>query len=263
MTHPAILLAGGAVVCAVMGLTGAGGAVLTVPFLVYVVGIGTHDAVGVSLAAVGSTALLGAIRAWRRGEVEQRAALAFIGGGLAGGPLGCRLAARLDEKLLLKLFACLVILVAIRLWRHQTDPETSVTEEVSGSGDPAGEAARRPEGRLAPLVVLGVVIGILQGLFGVGGGFIIVPSLVIVVGTPIETAVGTSLTVIAVVSAGTFLSHALVEGFEHYRLTLTFAAGGVVGLTVGTALRARLPAVILQRIFAVLLLLLGLLVITR
>lgn len=253
----------GIVVGVSLGLTGGGGSIVAVPLLVYGLSVAPRQAVGVSLAAVGATALAGAVhRLWRR-EVEVRTGLLFAAAGMLGAPVGTAVGRRVPEALLLLLFAALMLWVAARMWRKASrrPEEASVVRAPvqRSSRVEAGPACRRdPAGSLRMTSRCGVVLasagvgtGVLSGLFGVGGGFVVVPALVLVSGMDIHRAVATSLLVIALVSASGLASLLVAGEPLSGPLVLAFAGGGVGGLALGTVLGRTLSPVALQKGFAV------------
>jgi uncharacterized membrane protein YfcA len=181
-----------------------------VPLLVYGLGVDPREAIGASLVTVGATALVGFLQRWRVGLVEMRTGLLFAVAGMTTAPLGSWLAARIPEAPLLLLFAVLMLAVAARMWRKAGDvAERHVL--VVRPDEPGPVCRRDPQGvlhwnsRCALLLVgVGLGTGLLAGLFGVGGGFIIVPALVLFSGMGIQRAVGTSLLVIA---SGQYVGH--------------------------------------------------------
>lgn len=257
----ALGLAFGAVVGFSLGLTGGGGSIFAVPLLVYGLGVATREAIGVSLAAVGATALVGGLRRLARGEVEVRTGLLFAVAGMLGAPAGSWLGRRVPEGVLLLLFAVLMVLVAVRMWvqASRRPEETRALRGASaGPTDESGPSCRRdPSGRLhlssrcfVVLVVAGLAAGVLSGLFGVGGGFVIVPALVLVTGMGIHRAVATSLLVIALVSASGLASQLAAGRPLPWALTGLFVAGGVAGMELGTLAGRRLGGPGLQKLFA-------------
>jgi uncharacterized membrane protein YfcA len=257
----ALNLISGAVVGLSLGLTGGGGSIFAVPLLVSGLGVRPREAIGVSLAAVGLTALVGAVGRLRGGQVEVKTGLLFAAAGTLGTPAGAWLGGRVPEALLLVLFAGLMVAVAVRMWlkasRHPEEAR-AVRAAPSSSSEPEGPACRRdPSGRLAMtsrcaavLAAAGLVTGVLSGLFGVGGGFVIVPALVLASGMDIHRAVATSLLVIALVSAAGVASYLAAGRPLPPESTTLFAAGGVVGMGLGSLLARRITGPGLQRIFA-------------
>ncbi|MFN0068401.1 MAG: TSUP family transporter [Limisphaerales bacterium] len=238
-------LAFGLIVGVALGLTGGGGSIFAVPLLAFGLGLPLPSAVGISLAAVGATAGFGAARHWRDGELELRSGLVFAAGGMALAPLGAWLGRRLPPALLLAGFAALMAYLAWRMWRGRAEDEAE-----------PGPCVARPDGRLGPgcysrLSAAGGAAGVLSGLFGVGGGFIIVQGLLYVTGMPLHRAVATSLLVIFLISLSGVASH-LAHGLTLPPvLTLLFVAGGVGGMLLGQHWRARLSGPSLRRVFAV------------
>lgn len=254
----------GAIVGLSLGLTGSGGSILAVPLLVYGLGLGPREAVSVSLAVVGSTALAGALQRIRSGEVEVGTGLLFSAAGMLGAPAGSWVGERIPEILLLFLFAGLMGFVAVRMWRKaEQAPEESAAVRAGFNlrgAEERGPACRRdPSGRLrmtsrcaVMLAAVGLAAGGLSGLFGVGGGFMIVPALVLFTGMGVHRAVSTSLLIITLVSAAGIASHlALVPGGSFpWGPTFVLAAGGVLGMGIGSLLAGRISGPSLQRGFA-------------
>jgi len=251
----------GAVVGFSLGLTGGGGSIFAVPLLVYGLAVRPREAIGISLAAVGATALIGGLRRLARGEVEVRTGLLFAAAGMVGAPAGSWLGSRVPEGLLLVLFAVLMVTVAVRMWvqAERRPLEAKAIRATTGiPDDERGPSCRRdPSGQLrltsrcfAVLVVAGLAAGVLSGLFGVGGGFVIVPSLVLITGMGIHRAVATSLLVIALVSSSGVASYLVAGRPLPLALTGVFVVGGVVGMELGTLVGRRLGGPRLQKIFA-------------
>ena len=230
----------GALIGLSLGMLGGGGSILTVPALVYVLGQDAHVAVGASLVIVGMNALTGSWLHHRAGHVRLRAALLFGGAGLLAAFAGARLSRLLPSPLLLSLFALLMIVVAALMLRG------------------AGQA---PHPHAAPIVwwkllLGGAAVGFLTGFLGVGGGFLIVPALVLLLRMEMRDAVGSSLVVIALNSAAGLLGH-LGDGGINWGLIGLLLLAGLPGLLLGARLARGLPVARLRQGFAVLVLLLG------
>ena len=207
-----------------LGLLGGGGSILTVPLLVYVAGEPVHDAAAESLLVVLVTSLVALVPHARAARVRWRTGLAFGLPSLVGGYAGGRAAHLVDERLLLGGFAVVMLLAAVVMIRGRRGSE-------GAEHDPP----------LARSVLLGLAIGTLTGLLGAGGGFVIVPALVLLAGLPMPVAVGTSLLVIALNSAAGFLGH-LPAASVDWRLTLGVLAAAIVGVLLGSRLTGRVPA---------------------
>jgi uncharacterized membrane protein YfcA len=240
-----------------LGLTGGGGSIFAVPLLVYGLALEPRQAVGVSLAAVGATSLLGALERLRAREVEMGTGLLFALGGMLGAPVGTWIGGHVPKALLLVLFAGLMLVIAGRMWLQQA-PAVSEPMAEPSNGASRSACRRDDEGRLCwtwrcagSLAVVGLLTGILSGLFGVGGGFVIVPALVLFSGMAIHRAVATSLLVITLITAAGVASY-LWDGRElPLDVTALFVIGGVLGMGPGTLLSRRLSGPRLQKVFAI------------
>ncbi len=250
----------GGIVGLALGLTGGGGGIFALPLLVYALHIAPREAVGISLAAVGGTALFGAVPRMIHGDVELRTGLLFAVAGMVGAPVGSYLSTLIAESVLLVLFAGLMLVVAWRMWAKTRNPETPTgvcsTETQPG---PDGSACQRDaDGKLRLtsrcarlLVIVGLITGVLAGLFGVGGGFVIVPALVLFSGMAIHRAVGTSLFVIVLVSISGVASHLIAGNTLSLATTLPFMLGGIGGIFLGGIVAKRLKGPTLQKIFSI------------
>lgn len=216
-----------------LGLLGGGGSLLTVPALVYLVGQTPQSAVTTSLAIVGANSLLGASFHRAQGALNWKVALSFGGAGMLVSYLAAGLSRLLPEALLLVAFAAIMLLVGGLMLTRRGNSSDIVS-------------APRP---LAVVIASGAGVGLLTGILGVGGGFLIVPALVMLVGLPMQMAVGTSLIVIAMNSLAGFLGHA-GDGSFNATLTAIFTIAGLIGTFAGARLSRFLPAEKLQKIFA-------------
>ena len=227
-----------------LGLLGGGGSILTVPIFVYVLGFGVKEAVAMSLAVVGTTSLVGAAGYWRAGQVNLRVAAIFGAVAMAGTYLGARLAVFFSGAAQLILFAAVMLLAAWFMFRPR---------KVEAEG-PAPPSQR--EMPLALIVAKGVAVGVLTWMVGVGGGFLIVPALVLLGRVPMKEAVGTSLLVIAMKSAAGFAGY-LGQVEVAWGFMGVFTAVAVGGILLGTHLVKYVPQATLQRAFAVFLVVMG------
>lgn len=238
-----------------LGLTGGGGSLLAVPLLVYGLAVAPREAFGISLAAVGAMALVGVIPRLRAGDVEIGTGVLFAVAGMAGAPLGTLVAERIPESILLILFAALMLVVAWQMWRKANDSKTPPTDCDETQEGPACRRSEAGELRLTSqcavlLLIVGLITGILSGMFGVGGGFVIVPALVLFSKMPIRRAIATSLLVITLVSISGVSSHVIAGREIPLEMTGLFVLGGLLGLSLGNFVGRRLPAVVLQKVFA-------------
>jgi uncharacterized membrane protein YfcA len=227
-----------------LGLLGSGGSIITVPVLVYVAGVSPHQAVGMSLFIVGATSLLGAAVNIRRGSFDLRAAFFFAVSGIAGAWLGARLTHRVPGRVLLLTFGALMLIAGGRLL--------------------LGRPLRSQAGTCRPLRCLGVGagVGLLTGFLGVGGGFLILPALVLFAGLEMKVAIGTSLAVIAANSFAGLIGQLHFVEFD-WPLTLAFVSSAVLGMAAGLGLNRRVSSRGLTRAFAGIIILLGVFLVLR
>lgn len=261
MTAEMLAAALGLVVGVVIGGLGGGGGVLTVPALVYVVGQSAQDATAGSVVIVGITAVVGVLVRVRGGLVRWRTGLAFGAVGIPSAALGTLVNQRVAEPVLLLSFAALTVLAAVALVadsrRAPAEPDATVPSGAGGGvAVAAPPAVASPVDLAVKIVVCGAAIGFLTGFLGVGGGFLMVPALVIVLRMPMTHAVGTSLLIIAINSAAAFATRAGVTGLD-WAVLAPFTVAAVAGSFLGKAVCERLSGATLQRAFALLLLLVG------
>jgi uncharacterized membrane protein YfcA len=226
-------------------MLGGGGSILTTPILVYVLGLPADEAIATSLVVVGMTSAGATVGHARRGDVEWRTGLAFGGAGMVGAYLGGRLGDLVPANVLLGLFGGFMLVTAAAMFR--------------GRREPPPDAPRRPQWRFA---TDGVLVGVLTGLLGAGGGFVVVPALALLGGLPMRRAVATSLLVITLNTVAGLLgqlSHVAVDWPVAGSLGLTALAGSVVGTRLG----ARVPQEQLRRGFAALVLVMGAFVVVK
>ncbi|TWT49312.1 Sulfite exporter TauE/SafE [Rubripirellula amarantea] len=262
----------GSIVGFALGLTGGGGGVFAVPLLVYGLAIAPREAVGISLASVGGTALFGAVPRMMRGDVELRTGLLFAVAGMLGAPIGSYMSTLVPEKVLLVMFAMLMLVVAQRMWAKACNPvmASGVCNTESEPGPDRSACQRDADGKLRLtskcarlLVIVGLMTGVLSGMFGVGGGFVIVPALVIFSGMAIHQAVGTSLFVIVLVSISGVASHFANGNDLSWTTTLLFLVGGFAGMWLGGLVAKRLKGPTLQKIFSIAVVLVAVFVISK
>lgn len=245
----------GALIGAVLALTGAGGGILAVPLLVFGLGFSMVEAAPVGLLAVGMAAAVGAGLGLRQGLVRYRAALFIALIGIACTPFGLMLAHRLPNTPLALVFAGVLVYACLRIWRK-------AARELRGES-PCGDRQIMPcvlnplQGRLRwtlpcakALAFTGMLSGLLSGLLGVGGGFVIVPALGRYTNLNMKSVVATSLAVIALVSTGSVVTASLT-GVMHWQVGAPFAGGAVLGLLLARPLAAKLAGPRLQQLFAV------------
>jgi len=217
-----------------LGWLGGGGSILAVPVLVYVAGVEAKEAVAMSLAMVGATSLVASLLHQRHGRLDAKTAALFGGAGMAGAFFGAKLTPLVSSAMLLLLFAVVMLSVATLMLVHNR-PDVTAGEKYAG--------------RWRNTLLAGAGVGVVTGFLGVGGGFLIVPALVLVAGLSMHMAVGTSLLVITINAAAGFVGH-LGASRVPMALTGVLTAAAVAGTFVGARIAGRLPAHGMRRAFA-------------
>ena len=233
-----------------LGLFGSGGSVLTVPVLVYLLGQDEKTAIAGSLFIVGSIALAGSLRYLRANVVQWRSVLTFGVPGMIGTWTGAELSVFMSGAMQLALFAVVMIVASVLILKP-----------------PALDAADRRERALWKIAVDGLVVGIITGLVGVGGGFLIVPALVLLGGLTMLQAIATSLVIIALKSYAGFIKYVDVLADEglvlDWPVLLIVTALGIVGSQAGGFAAARLPQERLRQGFGIFLLVMAAYILLR
>jgi uncharacterized membrane protein YfcA len=240
-----LALALAALIGVTLGLLGGGGSILTVPVLVYVLGFAAKPAIAMSLPIVGVASLVGAASHWRKGNVRVPTALTFGALAMLGAFVGARLSVLLTGAAQLVLLAVVMLAAAASMLRGGVR-----------------EAAVAAPPRLALLAPVALGVGVLTGLVGIGGGFLVVPALVLLARVPMRQAVGTSLLVIAMNSASGFAGYLGAVRLD-WGFLAGFTAAAIAGSLAGTALSSHVPQAALRRAFAVFLVVVGSFVLYR
>jgi uncharacterized membrane protein YfcA len=265
----------GALIGLVLGLTGAGGSLLAVPLLIYGLHLPPTQASGLALGAVAIAAIIGVAGRLQSKTILWQPGLVFALGGALFTPAGQWLAKQLSETVLLSSFALLTLFIAARLWQQAArDPAATAiiradaSNQVDNNREPACRfsANGQFEWRLPcilRLMVAGISAGVLSGLFGVGGGFLIVPLLVFLTQVSMAQAVATSLLVISLISGSGFISSLFMNsivinsiGSTGYsgNLLLLIGSGAALGMLGGTLIGKKIAGPVLQKGFALLML---------
>ena len=240
-----------AVVGLSLGLMGGGGSILTVPIFVYALGYDPKLAIAMSLPVVGVTSLVGVIGHWKAGNVNLKAAFTFGAIAMVGAFGGARLAAFLSGEVQLTLLAVVMLMAAIMMLRASRQTPSITTAD--------NDARPIATGVLIPVALS---VGVLTGLVGIGGGFLVVPALVVLAREPMKQAVGTSLLVIAINSAAGFAGY-IGQVQVPWSFMAGFTAVAVVGILAGTYLVRFIAPGALKQAFAVFLIVMGSFVLYR
>ena len=233
-----------------LGLLGSGGSILTVPVLTYLVGQPEKVAIAGSLAIVGTISLFASIPHARRRQVDFRSVLFFGLPGMGGAYLGAYLSQFVSGAVQMTVFAALMLLAGLLMLRPIPQ-----------------ESAQATQRNVLKIAGEGLVVGTITGFVGVGGGFLIVPALVLLGGLPMHRAVGTSLLIIALKSFTGFVKY--LDVLDQLDLQLdwnilgTFSLIGILGSFAGSLAGKRIPQVALRRTFAYFLFVIGALILFK
>jgi uncharacterized membrane protein YfcA len=256
----ALIVVAGALIGLSLGALGGGGSVLTVPVLVYGLGQSAAQATTASLLVVGVTSLVGAITAYRSGTVLLGRGLAFGAVAIGGAAAGAKASGLVPQPVLLAAFAALLLVVAAVMAARQLRSRRGQpgAHPDSLAGDPI--VAFSPSfacdcRRAVAVLVAATVVGLVTGFLGVGGGFLVVPALVLVLGLPMSYAAGTSLVVISITSASALAVRAGVVVHPSWGLVALLTIAAVAGGWAGARLTTRIDTSKLHAAFTVLLLL--------
>lgn len=228
------------VIGVVLGMLGGGGAILTLPMLVYAVGVEPKTAIATSLFVVGATSIVGTSIHARAGNVRWRAGATLGVAAMAGAFAGGRIAHFIPATILLVLFGIVMVVTAVAMLRDRTE----------ASGEPRAL-------RVFRMLGLGVAVGVLSGLVGAGGGFLIVPALILFGGLAVRESIGTSLFVITVQSFAGFAGHVTHVSLD-WTLVLVITAAAVIGSVIGASAGEVISPPRLRRAFAWLVIAMGL-----
>jgi len=230
----------------VFGIFGAGGSILLVPILVYVLGLPVKVSLGMALLILVLTGGIAALAHARSGNINWKIGFQWSLVGIGGAYLGGRIAEFIPAEVLLAMFAVVVVVSSMGMLRRRKAPL-----EGHGSSTPTWR-----------IIVVGFVLGFLTGMIGVGGGFLLVPALVLLCDLDVKKAIGTSLVIISMKSLGGFLGFAAHTDFP-WTLVLIIAFFNAVGSLVGERLGKPLPSHKLRPAFAIFLLVVGAVMVIR
>jgi len=236
----ASLIIAGLITGLLLGILGSGGSIVTLPALLYLLDVTPKPAIAMSLGIVAITASITAIQHGLQGHVNLKITAIFGLFGIVGTYAGARLGVITPVIIQLGIFALVMYIAAWEMLKPQHKSVGAACVEC-----PAGDCSKLRYGHIA---LHGIVVGILTGLIGVGGGFLIVPALVLLSGLSMKQAVGTSLSIIALKSFAGFAGYAGSVEID-YSLLGNFTAIAIVGSLIGGQIADRLPDLLLRRSF--------------
>jgi uncharacterized membrane protein YfcA len=233
----------------VLSVLGSGGSILTVPVLLYLIGMQPQLAIASSLCIVGAISLISSMGFIKHKKVSWPHVLLFGLPGMAGTYLGAWLSSFFSSDIQLTVFVILMLIGAVMMWRNQSSRYKA--DKLNS----------------AKILSQGLAVGVVTGFVGVGGGFLIVPALVLLGGIEMSLAIGTSLLIISMNSLVGFAKYYSLlssKGFEFdWSIIAIMIAGGLVGSIAGQWINQYLPKAVLQKIFAVFLVLMALFIVTK
>jgi uncharacterized membrane protein YfcA len=223
-----------------LGLLGGGGSILTVPILVYAMGMDTKVSIALSLAIVGVTSLIGVIGHTKNKNIDYKVAAIFGPVAMIGTFLGSKLSQYMSGQVQLILFAVIMLLASAFMFKGKKEEKVIENKKLN-----------------YPLIALeGIIVGIFTGIVGVGGGFLIVPALVLLTGLSMKKAVGTSLLIITLKSFSGFAGHIGIVTIP-WMFLFKFILFSALGILIGTALVKFIPQAKLKKAFAIFLIFMG------
>ncbi|GKV73263.1 sulfite exporter TauE/SafE family protein [Pseudarthrobacter oxydans] len=231
-----VVLALSVVIGLSLGVLGGGGSILTVPILVYVAGFEAKEAIAASLFVVGVTSAVSVFSHARGGRVMWRTGLIFGAAGMAGAFVGGLLGGHIPGQILLIAFAVMMVATSVAMLRGRK-------KKSDGGAPPV-----KHELPLGRVLLDGAVVGLVTGLVGAGGGFLVVPALALLGGLPMSVAVGTSLVVIAMKSFAGLAGYLTTVQLD-WGITLGVTAAAIVGTLAGSKLAGRIPEAALRKAF--------------
>lgn len=240
----------------ILGLTGGGGAILAVPLLVYVIGFPVKQGIALSLATVAVSALYGAIAQSRGRHVSWGRGIAIGVGGIVGVPVGKGIGEHLSDRTTMLILAALMFYVAAKMILSRRGPRAPTWLQCP----PPTAQRMMSTGCLCRLLTIGAVTGLISGLCGVGGGFLIVPALIAIAQLEVPQAMATSLVAIVIISLTGVIAHWTLLVAIPLGIPLIFLAGSLLGMFVGVRVKTLISPRVLQILFGCIVLLVASLV---
>ena len=229
-----------------LGLIGGGGSILAVPILVYVMGVHSKTAIAMSLVIVGTVSIIGSIPHWKQGNINFKTVIVFTPAAMIGAYLGAKITALplITDTFQLACFGIIMVIASIFMIRKSSQKTKTQSSDLKPTLKPSHP--KFPQWLIIPAQGLGV--GIITGFVGVGGGFLIIPALVLLGEIPMKEAIGTSLVIIAANSATGFLGY-ITQVTINWHLVISFTIAASIGIICGAYLTKYIDAKKLQKAF--------------
>ena len=228
-----------------LGLLGGGGSILTVPVLVYILEIDPKTSIALSLGIVGITSFVGSFKHFRDNNIQFKTALLFSPFAMIGSFLGAKLSFYLNPNIQLLLFSIIMILASIFMLKKKND-STQKSKDTSK----------------ALLIFIAIIVGIITGIVGVGGGFLIVPALTILGDVSIKKSIGTSLVIIFLNSIAGFLGY-YYQVVIDWEFLVSFSSFSIAGVLIGSHFMKYIPKDTLKKVFAYFLIIMGIFILSK
>ncbi|HUX91944.1 MAG TPA: sulfite exporter TauE/SafE family protein [Gallionellaceae bacterium] len=246
-----LVVLAGAITGIVLGLFGSGGSIIAMPALLYLLDVEPKSAIAMSLGIVAVTATISGWDNWRRGNVDVKIAAMFGLFGVIGTYAGARLGIYTPVSVQLTLFALVMYVAAWKMLQKKKQPQGQAAQlAVAGGQDMAVGELEIIKAHMGHIALHGVGVGVLTGLVGVGGGFLIVPALVLLSGIPMKVAIGTSLVIVAAKSYSGFAGYIGAVPVD-WTMMASFTLLTVAGSFAGTRIAHRFSQEKLKKSFAI------------
>lgn len=264
----------GALVGILLGLTGAGGSVFAVPMLLLLTPLPATQVMGLSLGAVAVSAAYGSFNQWRKKSLLTAPTVILALGGFVTAPLGRWLSTLLSEPILLSVFTTMAIVIAFWMWISaiKRPADTEIIRSGYTIEAPQGNVPCRfnPNGQfqlqprcIGSLLIVSGIVGLTSGLLGVGGGFMIVPALLLISQASMAQAVGSSLFIITVISSAGFISQLVIAPLPQWQPLIWIICGSLIGMLISQFLGQKIKGPALQKFFAIALVFISLITLIR
>jgi uncharacterized protein len=250
-----MIMALGVVPGLALGLTGGSGTIFGLPLLVYILGVSTKKAIAICLISISMSSAVGAIQRIRNNEVLFKYGLLIAATGIIFAPYGTKIASHIDDRILLIAFSILCFLISLLIWNRSNVIQFAQENTITKS------KYRKLKQNIF-IILSSAVTGFLTGLFGIGGGLLIVPALLLIFNTSVKKAIATSLFAMTFITTVAAISYTNRIEIEPY-ISISFVLGSILGMIAGTAILKRIPNDKLQHFFALMIAAISIIIILK